>query len=96
MKGERYREVLSGRYRSLDVRSFGEILLAGCGSDAGGGVTRVSTLAIKQVKSANGTDKSQRDTLRTSFILIAFLCSAALVAGIREVAGALSARGIYP
>jgi large subunit ribosomal protein L30 len=25
----------------------------------------VSTLAIKQVKSANGTDKSQRDTLRT-------------------------------
>jgi large subunit ribosomal protein L30 len=25
----------------------------------------VSTLAIKQVKSANGTDKSQRATLRT-------------------------------
>ncbi len=25
----------------------------------------MSTLAIKQVKSANGTDKSQRDTLRT-------------------------------
>jgi large subunit ribosomal protein L30 len=25
----------------------------------------VSTLAIKQVKSANGTDQSQRDTLRT-------------------------------
>ena len=25
----------------------------------------MSTLAIKQVKSANGTDQSQRDTLRT-------------------------------
>ena len=25
----------------------------------------MTTLAIKQVKSANGTDKSQRDTLRT-------------------------------